>query len=61
MKLAFRDCMSKDCVPTTARRIPVSQFVDESERCKASNQQNLLSVLFRFMRRSTTHSMFNGI
>jgi hypothetical protein len=38
VKLVFRDCMSKDCVPTTARRIPISQFVDESERCKASNQ-----------------------
>jgi hypothetical protein len=40
----FRDCMSKDCVPTIVRRIPINQFVNESERCKDSNQHNLLSV-----------------
>jgi transposase-like protein len=32
-----------------------------NERCNASNQQNLLSVSLRSMRRSTTNSMFNGI
>jgi hypothetical protein len=24
---AFLDCMSKDCVPTIVRRIPINQFV----------------------------------
>src|SRR6516165_7291732 len=53
--------MSKDCVPTTARRTRISQLEDANERCKASNRPNLLSASFLFMRRSTTHSMFNGI
>jgi hypothetical protein len=61
VKLAIRDYMSKACVPTTARRTRISQFDDESERCKASNQPDLLSASFLFMRRSTIHSMFNGI
>ena len=52
---------SKDCAPTTAPRTHISRFDDASERCKASNQQNLLSALFRFMQRCTTHSMSNGI
>ena len=36
-------------------------FDDANERCKASNQRNLLSASFRSMRPSTTRSMFNGI
>jgi hypothetical protein len=43
---------------TTARRIPISHFDDESERCKASNQPDLLNASFRFIQRYTTHSMF---
>jgi hypothetical protein len=42
------------------RRTQISQFEDESESCKASNQPNLLSASFLFMRRPTT-SMFKGI
>src|SRR6201993_3940747 len=60
-KLAFRDGMSKDCVPTTAQRTRTSQFDDENEGCKASNQPNLLTASFQFMRQSITLSMFNGI
>jgi transposase-like protein len=60
-RLAFRDCTSKACAPTTVQRTRTSRFEDENERCRASNQPNLLSASFRFMRRSTTHSMFNGI
>jgi transposase-like protein len=51
----------KDCAPTTARRTRISRFDDANERCKASNQPNLLSASFRSMRPSTTRSMFNGI
>lgn len=49
VKLASRVRTSKDCVPTTARRIPISRFDDENERCKASNQPDLLSASFLFM------------
>jgi transposase-like protein len=34
----------------------ISRFVDESERCKASNRLDLFSASFLFMRQSTTHS-----
>src|SRR5262249_55447499 len=37
VNLAFWVRTSKDCVPTTARRIPISLFDDASERCKALN------------------------
>ena len=40
---------------------PISRFDDANERCKASNQPNLLSASFRSMRPSTPRSMFNGI
>src|SRR5215470_16092335 len=59
--LASQDCTSNDCVPTIVRRTRISRFDDASERCKVSNQRNLLSASFLFMPRSTTHSMFNGI
>ena len=55
------DGMSKDCGPTTVRRTRTNRFEDGNERCKASNRPNLLSASCLFMRRSTTHSMFNGI
>src|SRR5262249_57233914 len=60
-KLVSPNGMSKDCVPTTVRRTRINRFEDENERCRASNRPNLLSASFLFMRRSTTHSMFNGI
>jgi putative transposase len=43
------------------RRTRISRFDDANERCKASNQPNLLSASFRSMRPSPTRSMFNGI
>jgi len=36
-------------------------FVDENERCKASNLPNHLSASLQFMQRSSTHSIFNDI
>ncbi len=60
-EIGFSGCTSKDCAPTTARRTRISRFDDANERCKASNQRNLLSASFRSMRPSTTRSMFNGI
>jgi putative transposase len=60
-ELGFFVRTSKDCVPTTARRIPISRFDDASERCKALNQPKPLSASYLFMRRSTTPSMFSGI
>jgi hypothetical protein len=39
--LASRDCTSKDCVR--------AENYDASERCKASNQRNLLNASFLFM------------
>jgi putative transposase len=60
-ELGFLGSHKQDCVPTTARRIPISLFDDESERCKALNQPNPLSASYLFMRRSTTPSMFSGI
>ena len=60
-EIGLRDCMSKAYAPTTAPRTHISRSGGESERCRASNWLNLLSALFLFMRRSTTHSMFSGI
>jgi hypothetical protein len=57
----FDERKTQDCAPTTARRTRISRFDDANERCKASNQPNLLSASFRSMRPSTTRSMFNGI
>jgi hypothetical protein len=57
----FRVRTSKDGALTTAQKILINQSGDESEKCKASNQPDLLNALFRFMRRSTTCLMFNGI
>jgi transposase-like protein len=61
VNLASRVRTSKDCAPTTPPRTRISQFEDENERCRASNQPNLCSASFPSMPRSTTHSMFNGI
>jgi hypothetical protein len=60
-KLASRVCMSKDCAPTTARRILISRFDDANERCEASNQPNRLSALFPSTGPFTTRSTCNGI
>ena len=61
VKLAFQDCMSKDCVPIIVRKTRISQFEDANERCNASYRPNLRSASFRSIPRSTMHSMFNGI
>jgi len=60
-QLASRDCMSKDCAPTIARRTHISRFDDANERCKISNQPNRLSVLFPSTRPFTTRSTCNSI
>jgi transposase-like protein len=60
-QLASRDCMSKDCAPTIARRTHISRFDDANERCKVSNQPNRLSALFPSTRPFTTRSTCNGI
>jgi putative transposase len=59
-KIGFSGLHEQGLRATTTRRTRISQFDDENERCKASNQPNLLSASFRSMPRSTTHSMFNG-
>ena len=60
-EIGFSGLHKKDCEATTARRTRISRFDDVNERCKASNQHNLLSASFRSMRRSTIRSTFNGI
>jgi len=45
-EIGFPDCLSKDCVPTTMRRILISRFDDANERYKASNKSNRRSVRF---------------
>ena len=45
-EIGFPDCLSKDCVPTTMRRILISRFDDANERYKASNKSNWRSVSF---------------
>ena len=45
-EIGFSGLPSKDCVPSTERRILISRFDDANERCKVSNQSSRLSVLF---------------
>src|SRR5215472_7216579 len=60
-ELGFSGSHEQGLRANNARRTRISRFEDASERCKASNQRNLLNASFLFMRRSTTPSMFNGI